>query len=70
MEPPNRHESGLLKQTNKAHKHGRHRSKREISNESKGKKFYSVKTITKKIGKQLAKHERRAQAKEKVSKMS
>ena len=64
--PPARHEAGLLKQLNKLHKTGRHRSKRSISNDSRGKTMYSVKTITKQSHKLLAKVERRNQAKEKV----
>merc|ERR1712226_578161 len=60
-----RHESGLLKQANKLHKTGRHRSKRSISNDSYGKMMYSVKAITKQSSKKLAKVERRNQAKEK-----
>lgn len=31
-----RHRPGLLKQQNKIHKHGRHRSKGEINNANKG----------------------------------
>jgi hypothetical protein len=30
------HKAGSLKQKNKAHKHGQHRSKREVDNENKG----------------------------------
>lgn len=31
------HRAGSLKQTNKSHKHGHHRSKRSIDSENKGK---------------------------------
>ena len=31
------HRAGSLKQTNKSHKHGQHRSKRELVTENKGK---------------------------------
>lgn len=31
------HRAGALKQTNKSHKHGKHRSNRQIDTENKGK---------------------------------
>lgn len=34
--PQERHRPGALKQQNKAHKHGRHKSKGALSNERKG----------------------------------
>lgn len=37
------HRSGPLKQTNKSHKTGRHRSKGAIDNELKGNFFFSFK---------------------------
>jgi hypothetical protein len=33
------HKAGSLKQTNKAHKHGQHRSKRSIDTDNKGNLF-------------------------------
>lgn len=33
------HRPGVFKQTNKEHKHGRHRSKGSISSSAKGKRF-------------------------------
>ena len=65
-----RHEVGQLKQVNKLHKTGRHRSKRSISNDSRGKAMYSVKAITKQSNKVMAKLERRNQAKQKVQNAS
>ena len=32
------HQAGALKQTNKTHKHGKHRSNRQIDTENKGKR--------------------------------
>lgn len=58
--PQVRHRASALKQTNKAHKHGRHKSKGVLDNETKGK--VSVKTITKRHRKNLGKDERRNQA--------
>ncbi|EFA12491.1 pre-rRNA-processing protein TSR1 homolog [Tribolium castaneum] len=54
------HRPGLFKQSNKAHKHGRHRSKGSISSDAKGK--ISVKTLSKKIKRGLNRDERRHQA--------
>lgn len=58
--PQERHRASALKQSNKAHKHGRHKSKGIIDNETKGK--ISVKAITKRNKKDLGKDERRHQA--------
>ncbi|XP_068905473.1 pre-rRNA-processing protein TSR1 homolog [Tenebrio molitor] len=54
------HRPGAFKQTNKLHKHGRHRSKGSISNDSKGK--VSVKTLSKANKRELNKEQRRHQA--------
>lgn len=54
------HRSGSLKQTNKSHKTGRHRSKGTIDNELKGK--VSVKTISKSQKKEMNRDQRRMQA--------
>lgn len=35
------HRAGALKQTNKSHKHGKHRSNRQLDTENKGKKYKS-----------------------------
>lgn len=35
-----RHKSGTLKQQNKAHKYGRHKSNRDIQRKNKGKSVY------------------------------
>uniref|UniRef100_U5EVS0 Pre-rRNA-processing protein TSR1 homolog n=1 Tax=Corethrella appendiculata TaxID=1370023 RepID=U5EVS0_9DIPT len=56
------HNAGALKQTNKSHKHGGHRSKREIDRTNKGK--VSVKTISKKNNRLLKREDRRLQAKQ------
>ncbi|XP_063973599.1 pre-rRNA-processing protein TSR1 homolog [Diachasmimorpha longicaudata] len=53
------HRPGGFKQSNKAHKTGRHRSKGSISSALKGK--VSVKTLTKRSKKQLGKEARRHQ---------
>ncbi|XP_063235306.1 pre-rRNA-processing protein TSR1 homolog [Bacillus rossius redtenbacheri] len=58
--PQECHRPGLLKQQNKSHKHGRHRSKGSVSNALKGK--VSVKTFTKKARHELKREERRNQA--------
>ncbi|KAJ4450048.1 hypothetical protein ANN_01455, partial [Periplaneta americana] len=55
-----RHRPGALKQQNKAHKHGRHRSKGSISNAVKGRT--SAKVFTKKARHELRKEERRNKA--------
>lgn len=54
------HRSGSLKQTNKSHKTGRHRSKGTIDNELKGK--VSVKTISRAQKREMNKDQRRKQA--------
>lgn len=54
------HRSGPLKQTNKSHKTGRHRSKGAIDNALKGK--CSAKVITKRSLSALRKEQRRQQA--------
>ncbi|XP_018570304.1 pre-rRNA-processing protein TSR1 homolog [Anoplophora glabripennis] len=54
------HRPGAFKQSNKEHKHGRHRSKGSINISTKGK--VSVKTISKKLRKELNKEQRRNQA--------
>ncbi|KAL3283543.1 hypothetical protein HHI36_006682 [Cryptolaemus montrouzieri] len=54
------HRPGAFKQTNKVHKHGRHRSKGSISQITKGK--ISMKTISKRAKKELGKDQRRHQA--------
>ncbi|XP_018333925.1 pre-rRNA-processing protein TSR1 homolog [Agrilus planipennis] len=53
------HRSGLLKQTNKPHKHGKHRSKGAVNEASQGK--ISIKTLSKKHKKELNKEQRRHQ---------
>ncbi|KAF2880196.1 hypothetical protein ILUMI_25997 [Ignelater luminosus] len=60
LEKTQTHRPGALKQTNKPHKHGRHRSKGSISTSAKGK--VSVKTISKKQKRELNKEQRRNQA--------
>lgn len=55
------HRAGALKQTNKAHKTGRHRSKGAIDNEQKGK--ISLKTITKRQKNLASRDHRRNTAK-------
>ncbi|CAG9859624.1 unnamed protein product [Phyllotreta striolata] len=54
------HRSGVFKQSNKEHKHGRHRSKGSISVSNKGK--VSVKTISKRNKRELNREQRRNQA--------
>ncbi|XP_066992121.2 pre-rRNA-processing protein TSR1 homolog [Anabrus simplex] len=54
------HRPGLLKQQNKLHKHGRHRSKGAIDKAMRGK--MSEKVLTKKVRRDLRKEERRHQA--------
>lgn len=54
------HRAGVFKQTNKAHKHGRHRSKGCIDVAAKGK--LSVKALTKRQKRDLNKDQRRHQA--------
>lgn len=54
-----RHRPGLLKQQNKAHKHGRHRSKHAIQVAEKGRT--SLKTVSKKFKRSISKHEKRSQ---------
>ncbi|CAH2015899.1 unnamed protein product [Acanthoscelides obtectus] len=60
IDKPIAHRPGAFKQTNKEHKHGRHRSKGSISLAAKGK--ISIKTISKKLKKDLNKDQRRNQA--------
>ncbi|XP_046396725.1 pre-rRNA-processing protein TSR1 homolog [Ischnura elegans] len=55
-----RHRPGEFKQPNKAHKHGRHRSKGAIDNAAKGK--VSVKALTARARRELKRNERRNQA--------
>lgn len=54
------HRPGAFKQTNKAHKHGKHRSKGSIEVATKGK--VSIKSLTKRQKKELNKDQRRHQA--------
>lgn len=54
------HKAGALKQTNKAHKHGKHSSKRALDRVAKGKT--SLKTATKKTNRELGREDRRRQA--------
>ncbi|XP_034244688.1 pre-rRNA-processing protein TSR1 homolog [Thrips palmi] len=58
--PQVRHRPSALKQQNKAHKHGRHKSKGALANERKGK--VSVKSLTSRNKKDLGKEGRRHQA--------
>ena len=53
------HKPGALKQTNKLHKHGKHKSNREIDRIAKGR--VSVKTSSKKNTRVQRKEERRLQ---------
>lgn len=55
------HKPGPLKQQNKAHKHGRHRSKREIDKANKGR--VGVKFVSNKVRQTTGKANRRHQAK-------
>ncbi|XP_071442696.1 pre-rRNA-processing protein TSR1 homolog [Hetaerina americana] len=55
-----RHRPGEFKQPNKAHKHGRHRSKGAIDSAAKGK--VSVKSLTARARRELKRNERRNQA--------
>ncbi|XP_049809647.1 pre-rRNA-processing protein TSR1 homolog [Schistocerca nitens] len=55
-----RHRPGVLKQQNKSHKHGRHRSKGAIHDALKGR--VSAKATTKKVSRELHREERRNQA--------
>ncbi|XP_055707742.1 pre-rRNA-processing protein TSR1 homolog [Phlebotomus papatasi] len=55
-----RHRHGSLKQTNKAHKTGRHRSKSAVDNANKGKT--SVKAVTRKMDRVMSRDSRRQQA--------
>lgn len=52
-----RHRPGLLKQQNKAHKHGRHRSKGAVQVEQKGRT--APKVISKRYRNKISKEERR-----------
>ncbi|XP_067864676.1 pre-rRNA-processing protein TSR1 homolog [Heptranchias perlo] len=54
------HRPGSFKQSNKTHKTGRHRSKGGLERDSKGR--VSVKVISKKLKKDLKKHDRRHKA--------
>ncbi|KAK1157524.1 hypothetical protein AOXY_G25227 [Acipenser oxyrinchus oxyrinchus] len=54
------HRAGVLKQKNKHHKHGKHRTKGEIERENKGR--VSVKTLSKKQKKEQRKQDRRHKA--------
>ncbi|XP_077982954.1 pre-rRNA-processing protein TSR1 homolog [Glandiceps talaboti] len=60
------HRAGSLKQKNKTHKTGRHRSKGTIDNELKGR--VSVKMVTKKMKREMRKADRRHQAKQNLMK--
>ncbi|XP_060703903.1 pre-rRNA-processing protein TSR1 homolog isoform X2 [Hemiscyllium ocellatum] len=55
-----RHRPGAFKQSNKAHKAGRHRTKGSLEREQRGR--VSVKVSTKKLKKQLRRHDRRHHA--------
>uniref|UniRef100_A0A7G3AT92 Pre-rRNA-processing protein TSR1 homolog n=1 Tax=Lutzomyia longipalpis TaxID=7200 RepID=A0A7G3AT92_LUTLO len=55
-----RHRHGSLKQTNKPHKTGRHRSKSAVENANKGKT--SVKALSRKMDKVMSRDSRRQQA--------
>nr|XP_058941723.1 pre-rRNA-processing protein TSR1 homolog [Pocillopora verrucosa] len=57
-----RHKSGPLKQQNKTHKHGRHRSKSEVDKTNKGR--VGIKVISKKVRQAVGKTNRRHQAKQ------
>lgn len=54
------HKAGALKQTNKAHKHGKHSSKRALERVAKGKT--NLKSVTKKAKRELGREDRRHQA--------
>ncbi|XP_055549498.1 pre-rRNA-processing protein TSR1 homolog [Wyeomyia smithii] len=54
------HKAGALKQTNKAHKHGKHASKRALERVAKGKT--NLKSVTKKAKRELGREDRRRQA--------
>lgn len=54
------HKAGALKQTNKAHKHGKHSSKRALDRVAKGKT--NLKTATSKSNRDLGREDRRRQA--------
>lgn len=54
------HKAGALKQTNKAHKHGKHSSKRSLDRIAKGKT--NVKLVSKKSNRELGREDRRRQA--------
>ncbi|XP_041097157.1 pre-rRNA-processing protein TSR1 homolog [Polyodon spathula] len=54
------HRAGVLKQKNKHHKHGKHRTKGEIERENKGR--VAVKTLSKKQKKEQRKQDRRHKA--------
>ncbi|XP_076468827.1 pre-rRNA-processing protein TSR1 homolog [Babylonia areolata] len=62
LEQGTRHRAGSLKQHNKTHKHGRHRTKGEISRENQGR--VNVKTLTKKLTAAEKQAVRRNQAKQ------
>uniref|UniRef100_UPI00358E9302 pre-rRNA-processing protein TSR1 homolog isoform X2 n=1 Tax=Myxine glutinosa TaxID=7769 RepID=UPI00358E9302 len=59
--PDGGHRPGSLKQQNKSHKHGKHRSKGDIDRMNCGR--VEVKTLTKRIKKELRKNDRRHRAK-------
>lgn len=54
------HRAGVLKQKNKGHKHGKHRTKGEVERENKGR--VSVTVLTKKLRKEQHKMDRRHRA--------
>ncbi|KAB5550370.1 hypothetical protein PHYPO_G00053000 [Pangasianodon hypophthalmus] len=54
------HRSGIYKQKNKQHKHGKHRTKGEIGRENKGR--VAVVALTKKQRRELSKMDRRHKA--------
>ncbi|CRL07083.1 CLUMA_CG020082, isoform A [Clunio marinus] len=54
------HKAGALKQTNKSHKHGKHRSNRQIDADNKGR--VSLKVSTKNKSKTMRREDRRLQA--------
>ncbi|XP_055639550.1 pre-rRNA-processing protein TSR1 homolog isoform X1 [Toxorhynchites rutilus septentrionalis] len=54
------HKPGALKQTNKAHKHGKHASKRALDRVAKGKT--NIKSVSRKKSRELGRDDRRRQA--------
>ncbi|XP_046372243.2 pre-rRNA-processing protein TSR1 homolog isoform X1 [Haliotis rufescens] len=60
VEPQKSHRPGPLKQQNKAHKHGKHKSKGQLERETKGR--VNVKVLSKRSRQSMKKAERRNQA--------